>query len=108
MVRLEHHRKIQPRSFSAAQFFTGGDASADLFKALAVFAVGFLAVPSAVSFSAGWPTGGPQAGDDAVRGVRRRARLAQGLAHGGELPSAQTYLAEIAPRRSRGLWSNAI
>lgn len=36
------------------------------------------------------------------------ARLIQGLAHGGELPSAQTYLSEQAPREGRGLWSSAI
>lgn len=36
------------------------------------------------------------------------ARLIQGLAHGGELPSAQTYLAEMAPSRSRGLYSTLI
>ena len=36
------------------------------------------------------------------------ARLAQGLAHGGELPSAQTYIAEAAPRKRRGLWSSLI
>lgn len=36
------------------------------------------------------------------------ARLIQGLAHGGELPSAQTYLAEHAPRRRRGLWASSI
>lgn len=36
------------------------------------------------------------------------ARLIQGLAHGGELPSAQTYLAEEAPPAKRGLWSSTI
>jgi MHS family alpha-ketoglutarate permease-like MFS transporter len=36
------------------------------------------------------------------------ARLAQGLAHGGELPSAQTYIAETAPKERRGLWSSLI
>jgi len=36
------------------------------------------------------------------------ARLAQGLAHGGELPSAQTYISEVAPRERRGLWSSLI
>ncbi|MDO5746148.1 MAG: MFS transporter [Actinomycetaceae bacterium] len=36
------------------------------------------------------------------------ARLIQGLAHGGELPSAQTYLAEQAPRKKRGLWASTI
>jgi len=36
------------------------------------------------------------------------ARLAQGLAHGGELPSAQTYIAETAPKERRGQWSSLI
>ncbi|MCW1806191.1 MFS transporter [Brachybacterium squillarum] len=36
------------------------------------------------------------------------ARLIQGLAHGGELPSAQTYLAEHAPREHRGFWASSI
>ncbi|PWH07080.1 MFS transporter [Brachybacterium endophyticum] len=36
------------------------------------------------------------------------ARLVQGLAHGGELPSAQTYLAEHAPRERRGFWASSI
>lgn len=36
------------------------------------------------------------------------ARLIQGLAHGGEMPSAQTYLAEHAPRERRGLFASVI
>ncbi|GAA4364551.1 MFS transporter [Paeniglutamicibacter cryotolerans] len=36
------------------------------------------------------------------------ARLLQGLAHGGEMPSAQTYIAETAPAKRRGLWSSMI
>lgn len=36
------------------------------------------------------------------------ARLIQGLAYGGELPSAQTYLSEMAPPNKRGLWSSTI
>jgi MFS transporter, MHS family, alpha-ketoglutarate permease len=36
------------------------------------------------------------------------ARLIQGLAHGGEQPSAQAYLAEAAPPARRGLWSTLI
>ncbi|MUM16073.1 hypothetical protein BI330_06795 [Mycobacterium sp. CBMA 623] len=35
-------------------------------------------------------------------------RLLQGLGEGGELPTAQTYVAEIAPRGRRGLWSSMI
>jgi MHS family alpha-ketoglutarate permease-like MFS transporter len=36
------------------------------------------------------------------------ARVLQGLAHGGEMPTAQTYLAEAAPRERRGRWSSLI
>lgn len=36
------------------------------------------------------------------------ARLIQGLAHGGELPSAQTYVSEFADRHNRGLWASLI
>lgn len=36
------------------------------------------------------------------------ARLLQGLAHGGELPAAQTYLAEHSPREKRGLYASSI
>ena len=36
------------------------------------------------------------------------ARLLQGLAHGGEFPTAQTYIAEVVPAQSRGFWSSAI
>ncbi|MCT1367717.1 MULTISPECIES: MFS transporter [Kocuria] len=35
-------------------------------------------------------------------------RLIQGLSHGGELPAAQTYLAEHAPRDKRGLFASSI
>lgn len=36
------------------------------------------------------------------------ARLLQGLAHTGEVASAYTYVAEVAPPARRGLWSSAI
>ena len=36
------------------------------------------------------------------------ARLAQGLAYGGEQPAAQAYLSEAAPPARRGLWSTLI
>lgn len=36
------------------------------------------------------------------------ARVLQGLAHGGEQPAAQAYLAEAAPPERRGLWSTLI
>lgn len=36
------------------------------------------------------------------------ARILQGLAHGGEMPTAQAYIAEAAPRERRGKWSSLI
>lgn len=36
------------------------------------------------------------------------ARVLRGLAHGGEMPTAQTYLAEMAPRERRGRWASLI
>jgi MFS transporter, MHS family, alpha-ketoglutarate permease len=36
------------------------------------------------------------------------ARLMQGLAHGGEGATSYPYICEIAPVRSRGLWSSAV
>ena len=35
-------------------------------------------------------------------------RVIQGFAHGGETATAYTYVAEIAPRRRRGLWGSAV
>ena len=35
-------------------------------------------------------------------------RVIQGFAHGGETATAYTYVAEIAPRRHRGLWGSAV
>lgn len=120
-------------AFFAPQFFAGDDPGAALLKTLAVFAVGFLARPFG-----GWVFGwvadrrgrklsmalcvATAAVGSLVIGlvptyatiglaaplVLLLARLAQGLAHGGELPAAQTYLAEMAPRERRGLWSSLI
>lgn len=36
------------------------------------------------------------------------ARIIQGLAHGGEQPAAQSYIAEAAPAERRGLWASLI
>lgn len=36
------------------------------------------------------------------------ARLVQGLAHGGELPSTQSYLSESAPADKRGQWASLL
>jgi MFS family permease len=117
--------------FFASQVFAGHDPTADLLKTLAVFAVGFLARPvggflfGALADRAGRrPTMAATIGlaglsclviglcptHDQVGAlapvVLLLARLLQGLAHGGELPTAQTYLTELAPRHRRGLWSS--
>jgi MHS family alpha-ketoglutarate permease-like MFS transporter len=36
------------------------------------------------------------------------ARVAQGFAHGGESATANTYIAEIAPREKRGQWGSIV
>ena len=119
--------------FFASQFFHSGDAVSDVLNTLGVFAVGFLARPFggwlfgwiadvkgrklsmtltvataavgslAIGLSPNYATIGVGASVVLVL-----ARLAQGLAHGGELPSAQTYIAEAAPKERRGLWSSLI
>jgi MFS transporter, MHS family, alpha-ketoglutarate permease len=119
--------------FFASQFFHSGDPVSDVLSTLVVFAVGFLARPFggwlfgwiadrrgrklsmtltvalaalgslAIGLSPNYATIGIGASIILVL-----ARLAQGLAHGGELPSAQTYIAEAAPKERRGLWSTLI
>jgi MFS transporter, MHS family, alpha-ketoglutarate permease len=119
-------------AFFASQFFAGTPGAAFL-KTLAVFAAGFVARPFG-GFLLGWladrrgrksamvwsvamaSTGSlviaviPTAATIGVAApiILVLARLLQGLAHGGELPAAQTYLSEVAPRRRRGLWSSVI
>ncbi|MGI5125282.1 MFS transporter [Pseudonocardia sp. CA-107938] len=120
-------------AYLAAQFFHSGDTTSDVLKTLAVFAVGFVARPFG-GFVFGWVADrrgrqlsmmlavGLAAAGSLVIGLTPTyetigvlapvvlvvARLAQGLAHGGELPAAQTYLSEMAPREKRGLWSSLI
>lgn len=120
-------------AYIASQFFSSGDATSDVLKTLAVFAVGFLARPFG-GFVFGWVADrkgrqvsmtlavGLAAAGSLVIGLTPSyatigvvapiilviARLLQGLAHGGELPAAQTYLSEMAPRERRGLWSSLI
>ncbi|MDA3630397.1 MFS transporter [Saccharopolyspora sp. WRP15-2] len=119
--------------FFASQFFHGGDPVSDVLKTLIVFAAGFFARPFGGALF-GWiadkmgrklsmalcvalASGGSLligiAPNYATIGIGASiilvlARLAQGLAHGGELPSAQTYIAEAAPKDKRGLWSSLI
>ncbi|MDT7553141.1 MAG: transporter, family, alpha-ketoglutarate permease [Pseudonocardiales bacterium] len=119
--------------FFASQFFHSGDAVSDVLNTLVVFAAGFLARPFG-GWLFGWiadkrgrklsmamtvataAVGSVAIGicpNYATIGIAASvvlvlARLAQGLAHGGELPSAQTYIAETAPKERRGLWSSLI
>jgi MFS transporter, MHS family, alpha-ketoglutarate permease len=119
--------------FFASQFFHSADPASNVLSTLAVFAVGFLARPIGGWFF-GWIadkkgrklsmtlTVALAAGGSLVIGICPNyqtigvvasmvlvlARLAQGLAHGGELPSAQTYISETAPKERRGLWSSLI
>lgn len=120
-------------AFFASQFFAGDDPGAALLKTLAVFAVGFVARPfggfvfGAIADRRGRKVSmalcvATAAGGSLVIGliptyatiglaaplILLLARLAQGLAHGGELPAAQTYLAEMAPPHRRGRWSSLI
>ncbi|HXD27326.1 MAG TPA: MFS transporter [Arthrobacter sp.] len=120
-------------SFIASQLFSHTDPTSAFLATLAVFAVGFAARPLG-GFVFGWL--GDKIGRkaslvwcvllaslgslvialcptyDAVGAwssvILLVARIIQGLAHGGELPSAQTYLSEMAPRERRGLWSSLI
>ncbi|GAB3588323.1 MFS transporter [Amycolatopsis endophytica] len=119
--------------FFAAQFFVQDGATAALLSALAVFAVGFVMRPIG-GFLFGWladrrgrrfsmttsmilmaagslliglaPTHAAIGLWAAV--ILVFARLAQGLAHGGEIAASYTYIAEIAPRARRGLWSTSL
>ena len=117
--------------FFAQQFFNAADPFSAILATLAVFAVGFLARPvgawlfGAIADRRGRRTamtlsvGGGAVGSLAIglaptyaavgagaSLVLVVARLGQGLAHGGEMPSAQTYLSEMAPAHRRGLWAS--
>ncbi|WP_433295577.1 MFS transporter [Pseudonocardia sp. CA-142604] len=119
--------------FFASQFFTNTTPGSALLATLAVFAVGFIARPfggllfgwladhtgrqPAMTLTVAVAAAGsliigltPTAATIGIAApiVLLLARLIQGLAQGGELPSAQTYLAEIAPPTRRGLWSSLI
>ncbi len=120
-------------AFIASHMFSKADPTSALLSTLAVFAVGFLARPlggllfgriadrrgrkvslmmSVGLASVGSLLIGVTPTFDSI-GVGASllllvARLLQGLAHGGELPAAQTYLSEKAPPERRGLWSSWI
>ncbi|SFW78746.1 MFS transporter [Amycolatopsis australiensis] len=119
--------------FFATQFFPQADQLSAVLSSLAVFAVGFVARPvggfvfgrladrigrrtamsatvatiAAASFAIGVSPTYTVIGAWASV-ILVAARVVQGLACGGELPSAQTYLSEIAPAGKRGFWSSLI
>ena len=119
--------------YFATEVFNPADPLAALLGAMAVFAVGFVARPVG-GWLFGWMADhiGRKASMLSTVGlasvgslmialvptyanagvwaavVLLAARLLQGLAHGGEMPSAQTYIAETAPAARRGLWSSLI
>ena len=119
--------------FFATQFFDPADAVSAVLASLAVFAVGFVARPVG-GFVIGrladrlgrkpmmTVTVGGMAAASLIIGISPTfatlgvgasvilllARVVQGMSTGGELPSAQTYLAETAPPARRGLWSSVI
>ncbi|GMA38392.1 MFS transporter [Mobilicoccus caccae] len=119
--------------YISAQMFSKADPTSALLSTLAIFAVGFVARPFG-GYVFGWladrigrkhslmvavicaSVGSlmiaicpPYAQIGAWASlILLIARLIQGLAHGGELPSAQTYLSEQAPREKRGFWASAI
>lgn len=119
--------------FFSTRFFDSRDEVSAVLSSLAVFAVGFAArpvgglivgrfadrigrKPMMLATVAGMAAGSLVIGlcptyatlGAGASAILVLARIVQGLATGGELPSAQTYLAEYAPRRHRGLWSSVI
>lgn len=119
--------------YFSAQFFDKTDRASAFLSTMAVFAVGFVARPFG-SYAFGWLAdriGRRESLSGAVlcaaagsllialsptyeqvgvfaSAILVFARLLQGLAHGGELPAAQTYLSEHAPAQRRGLWASSI
>ncbi|MFD2415564.1 MFS transporter [Amycolatopsis pigmentata] len=119
--------------FFATQFFHQGNQLSAVLSSLAIFAVGFVARPlggfvfgrladrigrktamsatvatiAVASFAVGVSPTYTSIGAWASL-ILLVARVVQGLACGGELPSAQTYLSEIAPAEKRGTWSSLI
>lgn len=119
--------------YIAAHAFNDADPASALLSTLAIFAVGFIARPFG-GFVFGWI--GDRKGRKYSMTLAivlasfgslaiallpsyetvgawsslmlLLARLLQGLAHGGELPSSQVFLSEVAPAKHRGLWSSWI
>lgn len=119
--------------YFSTQLFNSEDTRSAFLQTMAIFAVGFVARPFG-GFFFGWlgdRVGRKQALTLSViaasggsllialcptysqvgwvsSALLLLARLVQGLAHGGELPAAQTYLAEHSPREKRGLFASSI
>ncbi|HYC67940.1 MFS transporter [Brevundimonas sp.] len=117
--------------YFAPVFFPGGDSTAELLKAAAVFAVGFLMRPVGawimgvysdrkgrkagltlsvslmcagsliIACTPGYATIGL-----AAPALLLLARMLQGLSVGGEYGSSATYLSEMATAKHRGFWSS--
>jgi MHS family alpha-ketoglutarate permease-like MFS transporter len=119
--------------FFAGQFFDPSNPTSSILATLAVFAVGFFMRPvggvlfgwlgdrygrrTALTTAMTLVAGGslliglsPTFGSVGVLASLwlLLARLVQGLAHGGEVASSYTYVAEMAPPRRRGLWSASL
>ena len=120
-------------AYFSTQLFSHDDPTSAFLQTMAVFAVGFLARPMG-GFLFGWI--GDRIGrkpaltlsivfaaaGSLIIGLAPTydqigwlasvllviARIVQGLAHGGELPAAQTYLVEHAPRERRGFFASSI
>ena len=117
--------------YFAPVFFPGGDETAQLLRTAAIFAVGFFARPvgawimgvvadragrkTALSISVAMmclgslvvaATPGYRTIGAAAPAILTAARLLQGLSIGGEYGASATYLAEMAGRERRGLWSS--
>ncbi|MFD7442874.1 MFS transporter [Streptomyces sp. NPDC059909] len=117
----------------APQFYPGGDATAAVLQALAIFAVGFFFRPlggaligaysdrrgrsAALRLSLMLMAGGslliaiaPPYQEVGVLApvLLVLARAVQGLSAGGEITAMSTYVNEIAPNGRRGLYSSAI
>ncbi|MEV8132885.1 MFS transporter [Pseudarthrobacter oxydans] len=119
--------------FIAKAMFNSSDPVSALLSTLAVFAVGFLMRPlGGIVFGRIADVKGRKfvlittmlmmAGGSLLIGLMPTygqvgvaaslllllARVAQGFAHGGESATANTYIAEIAPRNKRGQWGSIV
>ncbi|WP_306437412.1 MFS transporter [Rhodococcus sp. 05-340-2] len=121
------------RSLFATQVFDPSDPASALLSTFVVFGAGFLIRPfggvlfgwladrlgrkSSLLLAIGCATAGMlliaavptyEVAGLGAGAILLLARLLQGLAHTGEVASAYTYVAEVAPAPRRGMWSSAI